>query len=266
MTLQPAITVVMFACLFGLFCITARADAPEPQRHPSILPEGEWRLVFEDEFDRDKDALDENWEFQNGPSGSKYVLCSRWRDNVEVNNGILRLIARKETRAGQDWTAANMWTKRKFKYGYWECRYRYAAATGTNNSFWFCNNAGPNDFFELDVNEGHYPNLINTNLHKWHGTHVNDPTRFTMEGLNLAEEFHTYGFLWTDKELVWYFDGKEIRREPNFFINTAAPVYLSLAILRYEIAGPVTDAIDGTSMDVDYVRIYERVEDEAGDE
>ena len=43
------------------------------------------------------------------------------------------------------------------------------------------------------------------------------------------------------------------------FCFIPAPVYLSLAIIGYG-AGPVTDAIDGTQMEVDYVRIYERKE------
>lgn len=35
-----------------------------------------------------------------------------------------------------------------------------------------------------------------------------------------------------------------------------APVLLSLAVIKW--AGAVTDAIDGASMDVDYVRVWQR--------
>jgi len=93
-----------------------------------------WDLVWQDEFDYKNEDLDKNWESQNGPSG--HILCSRWRENAVVADGILHLINKKERRGGQNWTSGSIWTKRKFKYGYFECRYRYAAATGTNNSFW----------------------------------------------------------------------------------------------------------------------------------
>ena len=128
-----------------------------------------WKLVFEDNFDGGDKALDENWTFQNGPSG--HILSSRWRENAKLEDGLLKLVGRKETRAGQDWTAASCWSKREFQYGYFECRYRYAAATGTNNSFWIMTRGKPKQRFEIDINEGHYPNEVNMNLHNWSGKH-----------------------------------------------------------------------------------------------
>jgi len=73
---------------------------------------------------------------------------------------------------------------------------------------------------------------------------------------NLSRDFHTYGLDWSPTELVFYFDGKELRREKNEFCHSPSPVWLSLAIVSW--AGAVTDAIDGTKMEVDYVRIYKR--------
>ena len=93
-----------------------------------------WKLVFDEQFDGSESDLDARWQFQNGPSG--HILSSRWRDNAWLEDGILKMVGRKEQRAGQEWTAANLWTRQQFKYGYFECRYRYAPATGTNNSFW----------------------------------------------------------------------------------------------------------------------------------
>lgn len=379
-----------------------------------------WYLSWSDEFSYADSLLNKNWESQNGPSG--HILCSRWRENAVINNGILELQAKKERRGGQAWTAANLWTKHQFKYGYFECRYKYAAAEATNNSFWFMTLDGePTEGkkFEIDVNEGHYPNEMNTNIHQWSDFTLNDQgkkthysyhkgypfgtkpgysiqleipvttkkirlvsnnfTRFNVgelrvfgvndgkypevmsktadhdiKGLknlasrsdvtitssgsyqhnnsesnltdgkwntswstqaegekwialtweeeitvgcvqflngwkdkndnwngtitnytlqywkdgawvdiskldvtqnnNFGEEFHTYGLLWTKTALVFYFDGKEIRREPNEFCYSASPIRLSLAIISW--SGPVTDAIDGTSMKVDYVRQY----------
>lgn len=139
-----------------------------------------WDLVWQDNFNYENERLDENWESQNGPSG--HILCSRWRENAVVADGLLHLVNKKEKRGGHEWTSGNIWTKRKFAYGYFECRYRYAAATGTNNSFWLMTRgADPAEGkrFEIDINEGHYPNEVNTNIHNWGDITTGDNGRKT---------------------------------------------------------------------------------------
>lgn len=270
--LPPRISRFILVLALAAPCMAA------PEKAATILPGGaeKWTLVWADEFDYPDTQLDENWESQNGPSG--HILCSRWRENARVADGTLRLLNKKEKRGGQEWTSGNIWTKRHFQYGYFECRYRYAAAVGTNNSFWLMTR-GPDPEtgkrFEIDINEGHYPNEINTNIHNWsditvvngkkthpssskHFQFGQEPVRFDAEegGYDFARGFHTFGLEWTEKELVFYFNGKPIRREHNDFCHSPAPIWLSLAIIKW--AGPVTDAIDGTFMEVDHVRVYER--------
>ena len=376
-------------------------------RAPSLLPGGleRWEPVWADEFEGGDAELDRDWKSQNGPSG--HILSSRWRENAVLTNGMLRLVNRKEQRGGQEWTSGNVWTHQSYQYGYFECRYRYAEAEGCNNSFWLMptGKAPPgHKHFEIDINEGHYPNEVNSNIHnhsdrievngrKTHPTssrsftfgvrpeaalqlenpvsarrirfstrhraavhlgefavlgvtgrvdYARDPaTRITASGFvtagadttkllvdgrpdtrwvsqregakwlefafpsdrvvgairflngygpandpkallddyrleyhdgrqwreladfdvaqgafNFAREFHVFGLDWTEQELVFYLDGKELRREPNVFCRSPAPIWLSLAIIPW--AGPVTDAIDGTFMEVDYVRVFRR--------
>ena len=125
------------------------------------------------------------------------VLCSRWRENALVHDGILELKAIKEQRGGNDWTCGNVWTKEAFGYGYFECRYKYAGATGTNNSFWLWPKIGVYEgekAFELDINEGHYPNIINTNIHNWtdkaeDGSHSQDFKDFRFGGKELSPAY-----------------------------------------------------------------------------
>lgn len=410
-----------WATILGFFLIaTSHADQPVPAPG-SLLPGGadQWTLVWSDEFDGTEEELDQRWVSQNGPSG--HILSSRWRENVSVNGGTLKLTNRKESRGGQDWTSGSIWSKDQFTYGYFECRYRYAAAAGTNNSFWLMTRGKEPEIgkrFEIDINEGHYPNEVNTNIHNWsditvvngkktHPSHsksfpfgvqpdrivqleipittrkirlisnqqkffhigefqifnVNeagypdvlkdgdrrpglinfaaDPkTKVTVSGsyqrnkprplsvlndgktkttwvsqekgekwieftfveektvgciqfvngwesahgwermlteykvqyhngtewvemaafdlasgkVDFARDFHTYGLDWNKDEIIFYFNGEELRREKNEFCFSPSPVWLSLAIIKW--AGEVSDAIDGTMMEVDYVRIY----------
>jgi len=284
------VTFLVAASTLGLL-VTEIASADPPQRavrhpdaapaetkeSPSALPPGMWTLVFQDEFNGSKQDLDKTWNLRN-KAADPPNLCSFSRENVDVNDGILRLQARKEKRGERDWTTAAMFTNRKFRYGYFECRYRYARATGTNNSFWMVpmNDSGwttPTEptkvklrrdkeyhdisvRFEIDINEGHYPNELNTNIHNWSGKHQQHSQSMKVDGVNLAEQMHVFGLQWSEKELVWYFDGKEIRREKNVICYYEVPVWFSLTVLRW--AGRVTDAIDGTSMDIDYVRVYQQ--------
>ena len=229
---------------------------------PPVCAERGWKLLWSDEFDYADSRLDEKWVSENASPG--HILCSRWRENAVVTNGMLRLCNRKEKRGGKEWTSASVWTKARFKYGYFECRYRYAAATGTNNSFWFVTLPhGVDEGFEIDVNEGHYPSEINTNIHDYEKVFFKDGKKrhqvnakaFNLgRSVDLSKEFHVYGFLWTADELVFYFDGKEIRRVRNEVCHSECALLLSEAILKW--AGPVGDAIDGTFMEVDYVRAY----------
>lgn len=229
---------------------------------PPVCAERGWKLLWSDEFDYADSRLEEKWVSEN--ASPTHILCSRWRENAVVTNGMLRLCNRKEKRGGKEWTSASVWTKARFKYGYFECRYRYAAATGTNNSFWFVTLPhGKDEGFEIDVNEGHYPSEINTNIHDYEKVFYRDGKKshkvnskaFNLgRSVDLSKEFHVYGFLWTADELVFYFDGKEIRRVKNEVCHSECALLLSEAILKW--AGPVGDAIDGTFMEVDYVRAY----------
>ncbi len=242
---------------------------PSIAQETSNLPAGNWKLIYSQEFNDNIRSLDEHWNFQNSPT--LHTLSSRWRDNIIIENGIAKLIVKKETRAGQNWTAASMHTKKKFKYGFFEARYRYADTTGTNNSFWlmpidwvekknkrgyiFKTNKGE---FEIDINEGWHPNNINTNVHN-HITGNSRKKRITIKNISsLSDDFHTYALDWTPNELIWYFDGREIRRTRNDCCHKPAHIWLSLAVLSR--AGKITNNMDGKSMDVDFVRVFKETE------
>jgi len=409
--------------LFCVFLLTIMSVNTSGQTINSILPGGssQWNLSYDDEFDYPDAQLDVNWYSANGAQSG--ILCSRWRVNAVVSNGTLKLINRKETKAGQNWTSASIWTKKQFKYGYFECRYKYAAATGTNNSFWLMTPYGATPTagkkFEIDINEGHYPSEMATNVHNWTdvtinpitgvSSHPTSPMAFNLspakpdiniqletpittsrirfsstyaahfhiqefriynvndagypsvlspsadqdvvglvnysrdpltiitssgvygtdyeaqnvadgtlvkhwvsqangekwlefefssdktigciqfvngwlsnttwnavinnykvqyydgtawvdisdDGMDLSKEFHIYGLEWRTDSLIYYFDGKAMRKMKNDFCYSASPVFLSEAILTW--AGEVTDAIDGTQMEIDYFRYFDRL-------
>lgn len=157
--------------------LTSQADAFATKTLPAHINAGEWYLSWQDEFDYPDSHFDKNWVSQNSKTENPYVISSRWRENVVIEDGLLKLLARKESRGGQDWTSGSIWSKKQFKYGYYEARYKYAGAAGTNNSFWLWPEYGVEQGMkecELDINEGHFPNEINTNVHNWTDTWENE--------------------------------------------------------------------------------------------
>lgn len=250
--MKKSLTIIIAA----LALISCREGRPEDKGYADT---SKYELVWEDQFDyKTRDDLLEVWESSNGPSPN--TMCSRWPENIELADGMVRLVNHKENRGGQDWTSARMWTKEQYQYGYYECRYKYAAATGTNNSFWISTLRNAQDpaegkRFELDINEGHYPDEVNVSIHNWTDEpHKSDHKAFTYEGTDFSSEFHVWGLEWNRDELVFFMDGQEIRHEKNEFSHSPAPILLSLAITKF--AGDVTDAADGSYMEVDWVKVY----------
>ena len=220
--------------------------------------DAEWELTFHDEFS----GTSPNWDvWASQASTATHILSSRWPENVEVKDGDIKLLNKKENRGGQEYTTANIWVKPEVfrqSYGYWEARYKIADSTGVNNSFWMITQVIriPDDTykFEIDVNEGKFPNIIDTNYHNSStGTAVASGVR-TLAQYVLSEDYHTYGLKWNEKELIYYFDGKEIDRKAN--VNAHIPLFPYLSTAITEHSGQPEQS-GGTAMEVDYVRVWQ---------
>ena len=80
---------------------------------------------------------------------------------------------------------------------------------------------------------------------------------------NLYGYWHVYGFTWTETDLYWYVDG--VMTE-HYVVNAAAgsndPFWLAVSM---QVGGDWPGDPDGSTpfpayMDVDYVRVFEKVE------
>ena len=223
---------------------SAKAGPPDPEK---------WVLTFSDDFNGD--SLDWNiWESAKGNTWGK-LMSARFPENAVVKDGLLHLVTRKEDRGGKQWTTAFIWTKSfKQKYGYWEARYRYAPTPGLNQAFWtMYRGKDKENHFEIDVNEGHYPHIVNATLHQ---SGLPSVGKRYATNYDLSKDFHYYAVEWNEKEVIYFFDGKEIQRLPNIKGHSEVPIMFSTAVLHW--AGAVTDSLNGASMDVDWVRIYRK--------
>jgi beta-glucanase (GH16 family) len=245
---NPLRTAVLLAaaCFLSAQAAAAPAAAAPPEKPGRVL-------AFSDEFDGDKLDM-ERWECESASPG--HIQSSRWPENINVSGGLLHLLTKKESRGGKEWTTASIWTRTfRQERGCFEARFRIGGAEGLNNAFWLMTPGKKTDpvHFEIDIVEAHYPSKVHMNLHNWAGKHWAKADLWTAPE-DLSKDFHVYALEWTEKELVWRFDGKEIRRMEQSICRAPAVVRLSTAVMPW--AGAAADALVGTSMDVDWVRVY----------
>jgi len=116
------------ACLAALLAMPLAAQAGPLD---SILPATQtWQLNFEDTFDgpgraedgslgnASGDDLDEQvWTYTDGEYLPGFIESARFRDNIVVEDGLAKLITRREQKTDPDtgtvfeWTSAHMFTR-----------------------------------------------------------------------------------------------------------------------------------------------------------
>lgn len=220
-----------------------------------------YELSFQDEFEGD--SLNWNlWESQN--AYYKHIVSSRWKENVAVSNGQLHLVVKKESRGGADWTSGCVWVKKsnfQQTYGYWECRFRYLPATGLDQAFWMNGGYKAVDNFEIDVNEGAWPNAVNPTLHHYRVGETDikkfgrNNGRFNSTE-DLSADFHIYAVDWDEERIITYVDGVEIFRSPTH--NATKPVWPIVSVAVIAWGGPILDEMSGKSVDFDWVRVWKK--------
>jgi beta-glucanase (GH16 family) len=123
-----------------------------------------------------------------------------------------------------------------------------------NNALWLFTPGQVSHPFEIDINEGRFTSQISTTFHDWTGGKDKAEGHTEFASQDLATGFHVYAVQWDEAEIVWYYDGTEVWQIPNTIAR--APVQLILSTMVMSAAGPVSPALDGSSMDVDYIRAY----------
>ncbi|HOE60905.1 MAG TPA: family 16 glycosylhydrolase [Kiritimatiellia bacterium] len=211
------------------------------------------------------------WDYAPRWRGRREFLYSH--KNVEVRDGFLSLYARNvnpEEMAYEDredgilpYTCAIIKSRKKVTYGYFECRARGNAAE-VRNAFWLYDplsdrlskKVRPGSHSEeIDIYEfiGKYqdpsclPYEICAHVHRFETPYVEGlvnhvKTKLANPGGAVAVDwapcdgYHLYGFLWTEKEMVWYVDGKEYFRRDNDYFHTPLHVMFDCEIATWRRA------------------------------
>ncbi|WP_028972872.1 glycoside hydrolase family 16 protein [Spirochaeta cellobiosiphila] len=247
---------------------------------PSFPPE-DYSLIWSDEFNTDGLPDPKNWIYDTEANKTgwynnelQYYAVAN-PDYSHIENGKLIITARKEkltTKSdygGQEYTSARLITRDKasWTYGFIEVRAKLPKGVGTWPAIWML---GTEDQpwpvnGEIDIMEqvGKDPTKIHATIHTaaTKGT-FGIGTSTTINDADTA--FHNYQLYWTAEYIIIGVDDVPYFTFKNPGTGTKEwpfdkPQYLILNIaIGGDMGGPeVDDDIFPTSMEVDYVRVYQ---------
>jgi beta-glucanase (GH16 family) len=256
-------------------------DAGPPIDAPDVLGPP-WHLVWQDEFDGAEGARPDSskWRYDIGGDGwgnAQLEFDTDRTENVSLDGmGRLRIIARKESYGGRNYTSARLNTAGKFEraYGRFEARIKQPRGQGIWPAFWILGNNISNVDWptcgEVDIME-YRGQQVRNNRGSLHGPGYSGGANHGKEidtGVDLSQSFHTYAIEWDPGRIIFKIDD-----EPYF---TATPADLPegrvwvydhpfFIILNTAVGGTYVGNPDGTTvfpqtMLVDYVRVYERIQ------
>ncbi|RMF99829.1 MAG: glycoside hydrolase family 16 protein [Planctomycetota bacterium] len=258
------------ALLYGSPAPAASPDdvhAPEAAEDalylPPLPPGKKWKLIWSDEFegteiDRTKWKL-----YGDGPRKGGF-----WMKEDCYLDGKGHLVIRTK-KDGDRYTSGAMGTDNSFhhRYGYWVCRCTHPKEPGMWAAFWLQSSQvgrigdEGRDGTEIDVIEMPYRDgTLTSNLH-WDGygkEHKHDGIKFKMP--EALDGFHTYGLWWKPDEYVFDVDGKVTWRTNSGGVSQS-PEYMKLSVEIGSWAGDIAKARLPEEWFVDYVRVYEIVDE-----
>ena len=248
------------------------------------------KLIFEDDFDGT--TLDLRKWYAGGKPSSVHPTGEHWSDShfvsadeaqfaetYRVRDGILTMRAtynpdyRDPQNWGRKWFGAeissalpNGTAQGSFRKGYTEVRMKVPAGKGSWPAFWMLEVASIDKskrldgVVEINVME-HYGFLHNFNpgIHNWE-PNGRDSIRNGIGNIsvksNITTDFHTYGCLINNDEVVYFFDGSEIFRKPLPRAASVSPFFLLLDMAvggGYEVEVPPSGYYE---TQVDYAKIW----------
>lgn len=240
---------------------------------------GDRKLVWSDEFHGS--SLDTNhWKFEmgnrNGWGNHELEYYTARPENAYVSNGVLHIVARRESTNGFAYTSARLKTQGLFakKYGHFEFRVKVPHGQGYWPAVWLMPEHSAYGRWpacgEIDVmeNKGNYSAVVQGTLHYANasGGHLQSTKVYTFPEKEGATNFHTYLLEWTTNSIGWSVDGRLYQTQTNWSTAKApypAPfdqpfhIIMNLAVGGDFSGNPDKNTIFPGEMQVDYIRVYE---------
>ncbi len=260
-----------------------------------------YNLVWNDEFNGT--ALDgSKWDDTRilmQSDGITQLSGEEAKENgtLKVGDGYLTL-ATKKSNGNYITTSINTYDTMQFKYGYAEIRAKFPyGVKGAWPSWWMTNaystiNSGIDaslpygvEFDIVEVMNG--SNKNSPNIHKWYREVKDENNKVVRDTMQLVfsdsgnkifnytmpndkvNDFHTYGFLWKENEIIFNIDGEvyntlditckfgEKDTEDSNYINQPMNFIFTNWVSEAALSGKT---FEGSELVVDYIRLYQNNE------
>lgn len=224
--------------------------------------------IWADEFDVDGAPNTSKWGYDLGAGGwgnNEPQYYTNRTENAIVQGGLLKIITKKESYLGSNYTSARLKTSGKFsfKYGKVEFRAKMPSGGGTWPALWMLgDNIGTVGWpacGEIDIMEhlGNQLNKIYATLHySGHSGGSGDSSTTLIS--NAATEFHIYTLDWRADYIKFYVDNQLFKTVTN---SASLPFNQNFfLIVNCAIGGNFGGTIDpnfvSSTFEIDYVRVY----------
>lgn len=230
-------------------------------------------LIFSDEFDTPGSPNTNKWTYDTGAGGwgngeSQYY--TNRTDNVSIANGILKITAKKESYQGAEYTSTRMKTQGKFdfKYGKVEVRAKLPIGGGTWPAIWMLGSnittVGWPACGEADIMEhaGNRQGIVQSAMHT-PSSNGNTSNVGSQTLADVSTAFHVYAVEWTSQSMVFSVDGVVHYTYNPATKNSSTWPFDAKQFLILNVAmggtfgGGIDPAFTQSSMEIDYVRVYQ---------
>lgn len=232
-------------------------------------------LIFQDEFNVAGAPDEAVWGYDigtgdNGWGNQEEQYYTDRDDNVIVEDGVLKIIAKKESLGGASYTSARLLTQDKFDftYGKVEVRAKLPGGGGTWPAIWMLGSnfstVGWPTCGEIDIMEyvGNNPGTVQSALHN-PSSFGNTVYKKNTPISNETDEFHTYSMIWSEEQISFYVDDErfyiyrpENQNSQNWPYDNPQFLILNIA-MGGTLGGEIDPNFTESTMEIDYVRIYQ---------
>ena len=249
-------------------------------RNSKTLKPLEWKLVWEDNFDKPGLPDEKIWSYEVGYIRNKeeQYYTEKRKENARIENGNLIIEARNDNWGNHKITSASIHTygKKSILYGRIEVCAKLPTGRGTWPAIWMLGNSHKEGMRwpacgEVDImeNVGYEPDIIHANVHTKAYNHVmktNKGNKITIE--KPYDDFHVYAVEWFEDHMDFYVDDNlyftyQNENTGNDVWPFDKPHYL---ILNLAIGGSwggqkgVDESIFPQKYYIDYVKVYKNKE------
>lgn len=241
-------------------------------------PQTEYELFWSEEFDMDGAPDPSIWSYDqgtgdNGWGNNEAQFYTDRPENSFVDNGTLKIVAKRENFSGAQFTSARLKTENKFEftYGKIEVRAKLPSGGGTWPAIWLLGadfeTVGWPACGEMDIMEhvGNNQDVIQAAVHS-PSSFKDTQNKGDVRVNGVSEDFHTYELEWTAEGLdfgvdgdVYYTYNPENKNADTYPFNKDFFIILNVA-MGGDLGGEIDNTFTEGIMEIDYVRVYKEKE------